>query len=619
MKNIKSIAYSLSILGAISFTSCDLELMPLNEVVLENFWTDKSDVQSVVNSCYVGMQTEGFVSKSLIWGECRSDNISEGSGASTDLKQLLRGQLKSTNGACDWSPLYVVINRCNTVLKYAPEVAAKDPNYTETDLAINIAEVKALRAICYLTLVKSFNDVPFSFEPSIDDNQNYLIGASPADSVLDVLIADIESCKDNSPRKYSDDYKKNSGRITRDAMYAILADLYLWRASDYELSPAMQKDFYQKCVECCDYILNHKLELYEEEDASSNWTKRQMDKYVWQHYGYPLLAEEETAGVNNSGPLATQAIFGSGNSFESIFELTYTSGTTNVKNTDVSSMYGGNDSGNSKISPSAVASETLLSEELTSSDTKYSDQEVFPVCTDYRSITTFQYVDNGSFNILKYTMGSNNPIGSDGNNGKVKASSWAAASSVTQRSYDDTVEPWIIYRMTDIMLMRAEAEICLAGLINKDASPMDYSELQRDGQECFDQDTLLYNDAFNLIKAVYMRSNPSAQNATGAAPSRDSYVTYDQFITLLENERHRELIFEGKRYFDLVRRSRREGNTSHFAEAVSSKFGNASNAVKIKMSMMEFMYLPYSKSQLKINSNLHQNPAYDDEEDYVKN
>jgi len=78
-------------------------------------------------------------------------------------------------------------------------------------------------------------------------------------------------------------------------------------------------------------------------------------------------------------------------------------------------------------------------------------------------------------------------------------------------------------------------------------------------------------------------------------------------------------MFEGKRYYDLVRRARREGNTSHFASAVSSKFGEASKAVLIKMAMMDFMYMPYAEKQLDVNPNLKQNPAYILDEDVVKN
>ena len=90
-------------------------------------------------------------------------------------------------------------------------------------------------------------------------------------------------------------------------------------------------------------------------------------------------------------------------------------------------------------------------------------------------------------------------------------------------------------------------------------------------------------------------------------------------LQLVELERQRELMFEGKRYYDLVRHSRRDGNTNWFKSKISSKFSQASRAAMVKMNKMEFMYLPVLKDQMKINPKLIQNPCYYDEEEVVKN
>ena len=39
-------------------TGCSdfLDILPMNEVVLENYWTEKGDVTSVVNSCYESLE-----------------------------------------------------------------------------------------------------------------------------------------------------------------------------------------------------------------------------------------------------------------------------------------------------------------------------------------------------------------------------------------------------------------------------------------------------------------------------------------------------------------------------------------------------------------------------------
>ena len=63
MKKINKKISLVGLVAALGLTvaSCDLDLLPLNEVVLENFWTNKQDVQSVVSSCYLGIQEEGLL------------------------------------------------------------------------------------------------------------------------------------------------------------------------------------------------------------------------------------------------------------------------------------------------------------------------------------------------------------------------------------------------------------------------------------------------------------------------------------------------------------------------------------------------------------------------------
>lgn len=644
MKNIKNqikFIAAAALVGA-SVSSCSLDLLPLNEVVLENYWTDKSDVESVVASCYVGMMENGYVRSMIVWGEDRSDNITAGPDVPSTLNNLMKGSLKTTNSYCDWSAMYNVINRCNTVLYYAPQVAEEDPNYTTSDLRINIAECKALRAISYLTLIKTFKRIPFSLQPSIDDDMDFRLGQTEFEAVLDSLILDIEGCKDDAPRRYSEAIY-NSGKITRAAMYSILAELYLWRASDYQLTAAQQNEYYRKCIEACDWVLNFKIEQYNENnflDRSGGVVDltKTVDSEVWANYGYPLLAESAGAGaaaLSTASAAAFNDIFGSGNSFESIFEITYNGTTEKTINTDVGYMYGGHNDQNNEVRW-VRASDDLMSQ--APSGENFDNQGLFTVDTDYRSLVPFRYTENGAFDIHKYAVADVDVTYTG--TGKIDYSNLPEQRT---RSYTQMYPNWIIYRMTEIMLFRAEAEIELAGNLNKDAAAEEETpeENTDDEQGDTEDDTSeakprkagsvaisgaglataeeLYDDAFNLISAVYLRSNPAAKTASGAKPNRTDFKELSDFETLLMHERQRELLFEGKRYFDLVRQARREGNTNKFILALASKFGDGGAAVGIKMKQMDFMYMPILKRQMQVNPNLEQNSAYLDEEEIVKN
>ncbi len=93
----------------------------------------------------------------------------------------------------------------------------------------NIAEVTAIRSLCYFYLIRTFRNVPYVTEPSIDDSKNYRIPASSFDEVLAHIIADLEAVKNDAIRIYGEYSDDNINRITRYAIYAMLADMYLWQ------------------------------------------------------------------------------------------------------------------------------------------------------------------------------------------------------------------------------------------------------------------------------------------------------------------------------------------------------------------------------------------------------
>ncbi len=176
-------ALSKKLLGmgitTLMLTSCGdfLDTLPLNDVVLENFWTQKSDVTSVLNSCYESLESSDCITRMGLWGEIRSDNMIQGASTSYQVSDILKENLLPTNGFTNWLVFYQTINRCNTVCHYAPVVQAKDPNYTDAQMRANIAEATAIRALCYFYLIRTFRDVPYTTRPSIDDTEIYQIPA----------------------------------------------------------------------------------------------------------------------------------------------------------------------------------------------------------------------------------------------------------------------------------------------------------------------------------------------------------------------------------------------------------------------------------------------------------
>lgn len=545
-----SLLLPLSSLLFLSSCSDFLEVLPMNEVVLENYWTEKKDVTSVVNGCYEALEASDVITRMGVWGELRSDNIIAGANVSNEFNELLKENILQTNELCKWAKFYDIINRCNTVIHYAPKVQALDPNYTEAELRANIAEVSAIRALSYFYLIRTFRDVPFTTVPSIDDSQNYILPATPFEDVLDSLITNLESIKDDAVRRYylddSPNAYQNSSRITRNFIYTLLADLYLWKGD------------WDNTIKYCDKVLDYKRQQYQEMlDREGNISDIDL-------FGDIPLILEKPAGTNNSGHVYNE-IFGTGNSFESIFELYFTA-SQSVKNSWVNSYYGNNNN----VLGNLGVPDLLMDQVPQGSNSIFRAKD----CRAYESIEP----SNSSYAISKYTrteVSFSTQTVKTYNDVKLQAS---------RRAQSDA--NWIIYRMSDIILMKAEAEI--------ERGPEHYTE------------------AFTLINTL----NKRAHNVTRSALSSDtlkleSYnASRSDMVELLLAERQREFLFEGKRWYDLVRFSRREGNTTRLSSHAIEKYKTGKNVVKIKLSDPNYIYFPYAKSELKVNPLLKQNPAF---------
>ena len=539
------------------FTSCSdfLDIMPMNDVVLENYWTEKADVLSVMNSCYETLEHGDALTRMMVWGELRSDNLRMGANVSNEINEILKENLLPSNAYCSWSKFYECINRCNTVCHYAPQVQAIDPNYTEDEMLANVAEAVTLRSLCYFYLIRTFRDVPFTTQPSIDDTQEYVIPATPFNAVLDSLIRDLEGIKSNAVRRYyvdeSPNAYHNSSKITRWAVYALLADLYLWKGE------------WDKSISYCDQVIAYKQQQYQEmiEREGSVNNIDLIDSI-------PMILEKPV-GTTLCGN-AYDEIFGTGNSFESIFELYFRSNQSQL-NTLVSNYYGNNTNTLGNLS----APDFLFKDVATGQNNVFKK-------TDGRAYEGAE-LTNSRYAISKYTRRS---VSYSTQNVSKETDLNLSASR-----RGDADANWIFYRLSDMLLIKAEALIERAG----------------EGD---------FNAAFALIDIVNKRANDAVNGQRGSTLTISDYIeSKGAMEDLLLQERQREFLFEGKRWFDLVRFARRDGDNSRLINLTARKYLENVNAIKIKLSDPNIIYFPYAKSELKVNPLLHQNSAYSSGED----
>lgn len=551
--------------GTAALTGCSdfLDIQPLNDVVLENYWTKKSDVTSVLMGCYESLHSEDCITRMGLWGESRSDNMVIGVSSSQDLEQLVKENILPSNPFCNWSSFYQTINRCNIVIHYAPIVQELDPNYTLTEMKANVAEATFIRSLCYFHLIRTFRDVPFTREPSIDDTQNYQIPADSFDVVLNNLITDLEAVKDNAqlyfrkpnPDKQQESSERdNTARVTRPAVYALLADLYLWQGN------------WQKCIDYCDYVIQFKQKEYEN-------LKRRLQNMVYLFNDIPLIMER----VDNTSGNAYYQIFSKGNSFESLFELTFDETlNTDNKNGYVGSYYANRSNNN------------LSNGRLAPFDEFYGDlpnkaSELFTI-GDCRAYESIYQAGTTQYYIAKYAA---TDVVIDNTK-----SNWKPSYSWRSSNYAH----WIVYRLTDVLLMKAEA-------------------LVQQGSDHFEE-------AFNLVNTVSKRAVNSYSPGTGEVLKFSDYKdSKENMEKLVMDERHREFLFEGKRWYDLLRQARRSGSSKELAITVTKKQITNISGIQIRLTDTNALYLPYYRNELKVNPYLKQNPAYNtgDDADLEKN
>lgn len=513
MKTLKKI---LLLTFIISFAGCNdwLDLRPESETVLEDYWQSESQATQVLASCYKKLTSDECMSRIMLWGEIRSDNMVSNLSSITSVSKILAGNITPTNEFADWGSFYTAINYCNTFLHFAPGVVNKDQKFTLNKLHTLEAEAKALRALCYFYLVRTFRDVPLVTEPSISDDQDYFIGQSPEHEVLDTIISDLKFAQ-----KYiRSDYGKgeyNKGRITLNAVNAILADVYLWDQQ------------YANCVDACNLVL-----------------------------------QDNTLALV-SGDKVLNQVFYKGNSTESIFELQFDKDVQN--NNEVNTMYGTESIfGVLSYAYFLVRGKDLCPFDYTVSATKESENDIREY-SSYSSLTS-----EGLYKIYKYQLVD------------ITANSDGITYTPKYRSTATTVN-WIMYRLSDVMLMKAEALV----------------ELYRgttDRQEVID-----------LVNTTYLRSNPTADPL-----QLINYNDQGSLEKLVLRERQRELLFEGKRWFDLMRLVRRKNNASLMLSYIAPKLMGDGISLN-KLSVMDALYMPVSKSQIDINPKLTQNPFYTDE------
>ncbi|MGX8695458.1 MAG: RagB/SusD family nutrient uptake outer membrane protein [Prevotella sp.] len=586
---MKLLGAAFFILHSSFFISCNdfLTIYPTDRIVGEDFWKTKSDVDQMVDGCYLSMIDYSIQERAIMWGAYRSDELVKLADYNDNtLDNISAVNLLPTNRYNSWSSFYKVINNCNVVLNHAEDVMVEDPEFTEGDYQVVKAQMLALRSLCYFYLVRAFRDVPYTTHSYEDDSQVEPIEQSSPDVVLQHCLDDLQEARLYIMRSgaYGRNDWRNWGYMTRDAVDALMADIYLWRAS-----MTHNNSDYQQAIVHADSVINAKHAYYE------------------QYKEFDITEIEEDIYHLEEGLTAFPVIFNTnlGNSHESILEWQY-NGRDNSNQALENYYY---QSGNeNNYSQNSILMASQLFNSIDQNANTDQGQKVYQSKNDYRFWNNVYDANNEEalqLSIRKMVESSSTVLGTTNTVGVQKSNN---------RGFREFRQNWIVYRLTDVMLMKAEA------LVETAAS---------------DSDQVSLRQAFDLVQAVNKRS--MAKTATDTLKF-ETFKSKEDFELLVMAERERELCFEGKRWWDLMRYCYRHMSGVNIQqkladtgtwpelykpmlEMVVRKYGSGGegDAVSYKMKSEPYLYWPLEETETKVNGLLKQNPVYIQEQTTSKN
>ena len=222
MKIRNIINSTIALFMVLTFSSCDaLDLKPISFITNESFWQTEDDVKGALNGIYV--QLRGAAEHDLyILGEARSEILTVGIGGYGGYDIYYYNTLTQANMPISWIRYYQIVNSCNLLLKYAPNVTFNN----ETSRNKMLAQAYTMRAFMYFVMTRTWGDLIIHTDPIENTNSEVLYKERrPQTEVFQLIKDDLEKALSLYP---DDNFGDQRAMWSKPATLALKAEVYLW-------------------------------------------------------------------------------------------------------------------------------------------------------------------------------------------------------------------------------------------------------------------------------------------------------------------------------------------------------------------------------------------------------
>jgi len=239
----------LSLLSLMLFgTSCEKQLLEdVRTQVTDSYLNTAAGFQEAVNASYgslkpvfCAIEENGIIPNLTVFG---TDTYTNGFDGPYKMLNFYNADLNPRTPVVtrNWNNLYIAINTCNAVISRAPQVTG----LTDAVKNTRVAEVRFIRAQYYFMLVQLFGPVHLTLTETTGVQTTAT--RAPVKDVYEAIIKDLDFAIQTLPATATP-----YGRVTKPAAENALALVYLTRAT----SEAKQADDYAKAAELAKGVIS---------------------------------------------------------------------------------------------------------------------------------------------------------------------------------------------------------------------------------------------------------------------------------------------------------------------------------------------------------------------------